>query len=181
MKKIAPLVLIFIGIILMNSCEVETPARYFEVNGHRAKINYAYMDTWGTSEDLKSRWYAISFRSQEVEPENYITFLIGSFTNETDILAEGTYEYNYLGGQGYVSDLVVGHDIAYDYLGYATGTRFDDDVATFTGTITVERDRNDYRFIFDLEADYDNSVYIITGEYNGTMMLNTDDVDLDTY
>ncbi|MBN2486478.1 MAG: hypothetical protein JXB34_10935 [Bacteroidales bacterium] len=164
------------------SCEVETPQRYFEVNGRKAKVNVAFMDTWGTSSDLKSRWYAISFRSEEIEPENYITFFISSFTNETDILAEGTYEYDYLGGTGFFSDLSLGYGIRYDYLGIPTGTRFDEDVAAFSGTITVERDRNNrYRFVFDIEADYDNSLYAITGEYNGTLVLNKNVVDLGTY
>lgn len=181
MKKLGSFILIGTMVLFATSCEVETPKRYFEINGSRSSINFAYMDTWGVSDDLKSRWYAISFRSDEIEPENYMTFLLGSYTNETDIIAEGTYDYDYLGGQGLISDLSIGHDIHYDYLGLPSGTRYDEDVADFSGTITVERDGGKYRFIFDLEADYENSVYSITGEYNGTMVLNSDVVDIDTY
>lgn len=174
--------LFILAIVFAASCEVEHPKRYFEVNSHRSDINYAYMDTWGVSDDLNSRWFAISFRSETDEPENYMTFLIGSFTNETDILAEGTYDYDYLGGMGYISDLSIGYDLEYDYLGLPTGTRLDEDIADFSGTITVEREKgNQYLFIFDLQADYDNSIYHITGEYNGSMTLNAGVVDIEWY
>lgn len=181
MKKITSVLAIICLAILWNSCEVERPAKYFDVNGNRQTINYAYADTWGVSGDLTSRWYAVSFRSQEIEPENFITFFMGSLTNETDIIAEGSYDYNYLSDRGFISDISVGYDIAYDYLGYPSGTRFDDEVADFTGTIAVFQDGTGYRFVFDLEAEYEGNIYTITGEYNGNVIFNADVVDLDSY
>jgi hypothetical protein len=182
MKRIGLYICLGIMAFLANSCEIEQPARYFEVNGKKSTLNVAYADPWGTSGDLTSRWYAISFRSQELDPENYITFLLGSFTNETDFIAEGTYDYDYLSGRGLISDLSVGYDIAYDYLGYPTGTRFDEDVAVFSGTITIEYNSGtNYHFYFDLTAVYNNSTYAITGEFDGSIVFNASVVDIDTY
>lgn len=169
-------------LILVNSCEVERPPRYFEVNGQRSKLNVALMNDWGTDlYDYSIRWWAISFRSETDLPSDFITFQLGSLFNETDIISEGVYEYDFAGGRGKFSDIAIGYDIRYDYKGQPSGYRLDDEIAEYSGTITVDKYGTTYTFIFDMEVIYNDQVYKITGEYEGRPLIDEYTVDLTTY
>ncbi|MBN2635709.1 MAG: hypothetical protein JXR61_05520 [Prolixibacteraceae bacterium] len=169
-------------LLLANSCEIEVPPRYFEVDGHSHKLNVAYMDDWRTDEyDYSLRWWAVSFRSEETLPSNFITFQIGSFFNETDIISDGVYEYDYFGGKGFFSDIAIGYDIEYDYKGQPSGYKLDDEIADFSGTISVDKEGSSYYFVFDLEVVYNDVTYKIDGEYEGRLTIDSYLIDLEDY
>lgn len=183
MKKSLVVSSIALLILLVNSCEIEVPPRYFEVNGRESKINNAYMNDWGPGEDLRYRWWVVSFRSEEIMPGDYITFQIASYENKEDGISEGTYEYDYLGGEGFFNDIAIGYDISYDSKGYQMGNLLADEFADFSGYIDVERDgtTDKYHFTFDMEVTYHDEFYTITGEFEGIVKIGETEIDLETY
>ncbi len=167
-------------ITILNSCEIEVPSRYFEVNGHRSKLNVAFADDWGPSNDLRYRTWAVSFRSEEDMPGAYITFLLGSYDNVPEI-SEGTYEYDFLGGEGFFTNISIGYDISYDYKGYPSGNLLGDDFSQFSGYIDIDKDGSKHYFNFEIEVTYQGEIYTINGEYEGRLTIDEGVVDPETY
>ncbi len=180
MKSLRFPVSIIAVITFFYSCEIEVPPRYFDVNGQRNKLNIGYAEDWGPSDDLQYREWGISLRSEENMPGSYITFLLESYDNVAEI-SEGTYEYDYLGGEGTFSYISIGYDIEYDYKGYPSGNLLSDDFAEFSGHMSVDRSGSNYYFNFDMEVFYQNEVYTITGEYEGGLIIDGGFVDLESY
>jgi hypothetical protein len=180
MKKLGLPLGIIVLIALFNSCEIETPPRYFEVNGERNKLNVAFADDWGPSEDLSYRTWAISLRSEEVMPGSYITFLLGSYENKPEI-SQGNYKYNFEGGRGTFTEISIGYNIEYDYKGYQIGNRLSDELAEFSGSINFDGQDNKFYLNLDIEVSYNNQVYAITGEYDGKFRIDENVVDPSTY
>lgn len=181
MKKILVILQILVLIFSFNSCEIEVPPKYFDVNGSEYDLNVAFMDDWGPEGDLSFRWWAISFRSEELMPSNYITFLLGSYENTGDFLTEGSYEYDYLGGEGFFSDISVGYNIGYDSKGYPVGNLLNSEYADFTGFIDINRDGTKYFFNFDLQVEYQGEIINILGEYEGRLTMDAGVVDIYSY
>jgi hypothetical protein len=141
------------------------------------------MNDWGPGEALRYRWWVVSFRSEEIMPSDYITFQIASYENEEDGISEGTYEYNFGGGEGSFFDIAIGYDIGYDSKGFPFGNLLEDEYADFSGYIDIDRESstNKYIFYFDLEVTYHDEIYTITGEYEGRLLIDKVQIDLETY
>lgn len=181
MKRLNFLINVLIIILISNSCEIETPPRYFEVNGERNKLNVAFADDWGPSDDLSYRTWAISLRSDEVMPGAFITFLLGSYDNLPEI-SEGNYDYNFLGGEGTFTEASIGYNIDYDYKGYPiNGLILRDDLSDFSGSINFDGKDNKFYLNIDIEVFYQNQVYTIIGEYEGRFRIDEDVVNPESY
>lgn len=177
--------------MLSQSCEVEHPVRYFEIDGVRHDLQVGFMDDWGTNTSgiINTRYYAISFRSSEDFPRDYITFFLGSMSSER--LSEGTYEYYFPAERGEFSDIHVGADLRYDNDAFPiSGIIFDETEFDFDGVIRISRtDNGRYDFFFDInmtvrdeyKGDYPQDVYNLFGEFNDRLILDTDAVDPDWY
>lgn len=180
-----------ITLILVQSCEVEKPVRYFEIDGQRHDLYVGFMDDWGSNNSgiINSRYYAVSFRDSEDFPKNYITFLIAS--TDAERLAEGTYEYYFPAERGEFSDIRVGSGIRYDSDGWEIGgIIFTENEFEFDGVIRISRTRSGrYDFFFDINMtvrdryldDFPQSQYNLFGEFNDRLILDTDAVNLDWY
>lgn len=191
MRKITLLVFGFIASALMNSCEIEQPITYFTIDGVNHDLSEGFMDDWGTNSSgvINTRRYAISFRSDEYFPGNYITFFLSSY--ETSGLAVGDYYYYFPAEQGEFSDIRVGSDIRYDGDGFEiSGTIYDESVAEFDGVIRISIESNgNYDFFFDInmtirdayKGDFSQDVYNLAGEFNDDLTLNSGAVNLDWY
>lgn len=191
MKKAALILTGIIALIFIQSCETEKPVRFFELDGKRHDLYSGFMDDWGTNTSgiINTRYYAISFRSSDDFPRDYITFFIGS--QDTERLEEGTYYYDFMADRGEFSDIRVGADIRYDSDGWEIdGIIFDEDIFDFDGVIRVSRTKyGKYDFMFDINMtvkeqykdDYPQDVYNLYGEFNDRLILDTDAVRLDWY
>ncbi len=191
MKKLGILIIGIIALMLAQSCEVEKPVRYFEINGERHDLYVGFMDDWGTNTSgiINTRYYAVSFRSSDDFPRDYITFFIGSL--DTKQLEVGTYEYHFPADRGEFSDIRVGAGIKYDNDGWEIdGIVFDENELDFDGVIRISiTDKGRYDFFFDINMtvreeykdDYPETVYNLFGEYNDRLILDTDVVNLDWY
>jgi hypothetical protein len=167
-------------ITLLGSCEIETPPRYFDVNGERNKLNVAFADDWGPSSDLSYRTWAISLRSEEIMPGSYITFMLGSYENQPEI-TQGNYKYSYEGGKGNFTEISIGYNLSYDYKGYPIGTRLNDVDADFSGNINFDGQDNKFYLNINLEVSYNSEIYTITGEYEGKFRIDEGVVDPSNY
>jgi hypothetical protein len=191
MKKLGILIIGIIALMLSQSCEVEKPVRYFEINGERHDLYVGFMDDWGTNTSgiINTRYYAVSFRSSDDFPRDYMTFFIGSL--DTKQLEVGTYEYHFPADRGEFSDIRVGAGIKYDNDGWEIGgIVFDENELDFDGVIRISiTDKGRYDFFFDINMtvreeykdDYPEAVYNLFGEYNDRLILDTDVVNLEWY
>ena len=191
MKRLIVPMMIGVSLILINSCEIEKPVRYFELNGARHDLYVGFMDDWGTNSSgiINTRYYAISFRSSENYPENYITFFLGSFSAEG--LATGDYYYNFPVGNGEFENIRIGSDLRYDSNGFPiSGIIFADDKVEYDGVVRISTNsRGNYDFFMHVKitvknaylGDFPESSYELICEFNDDLTLDSDTVDPDWY
>lgn len=175
----------------MNSCEVEKPVRYFDLNSIRYNLYDGFMDDWGTNNSgvINTKYFAVSLRESEAYPSEFITFFIGSF--DTDNLANGTYQYDFNGGRGLFSDMRIGVDLGYNNDGFFNrGIIFTEKEVSIDGIIRISRSsRGNIDFFFDLtltvrdnfKSDFPEDTYELIGEFNDRLTLNANVVNLDLY
>lgn len=152
---------------VLNSCstEEERPTSYFSLNGSNYELPYGFIDDDGTNSDITYRMYDIFLSNSSDYPENYIEFTI--LSNSTERLEEGVYSYQYFYEEGCFTYFALGHSIKYDASGEAiSGTRMSYySIEDLEGTITVEKEDGDYKFIFDLTFTFENNNYNLEGMY----------------
>ncbi len=191
MRKIVILLTGALIVFLVNSCEVEKPERYFEVNGIRHELSVGFMDDWGTNTTgiVNTRYFAISLRTSEDFPRDYVSFFIAS--NSTQDLATGDYYYEYSAERGEFESLRVGIGARYDNAGVRIdGIVFGEECVDYDGVIRISRASNgNFEFFFDVDmtviGDCQNGFpersYKLYGKYNDDLILNAKVVYPDEY
>lgn len=153
-------------IVSLCACEVEEerPSSYYSINGEIYEIPLGFIDDDGTNSEITYRYYDILLSDHLEIPQNYIAFTIHSLS--TQRLAEGTYEFSSY-GKGVFNYFELGQNIKYDSSGEAiSGVRMSYyNISNVDGTIIVEQEDGDYRFIFEISFEYNSKNYEIKGEY----------------
>jgi hypothetical protein len=172
MKKISTLLATLSLVALMfNSCgDYTPPEKNMIVNGQKYNLTIATLDDYGTNiNDLTYRKYGLTFKSTDINPENYISFIL--YSTSTTQLEVGTYTYSISGDEaGTISWNEVGINLQYDASDVVVAGKYMDDFnSTFEGTVTVSMKNDNYDFIFDLTIDNDGTTYHIQGEYNDAL------------
>jgi len=191
MKKLIAPLLIAILVILVNSCEIEKPVRYFELNGVRHDLSVGFMDNWGTNASgiINTRYFAISLRSSENYPEDYITFFLGSLSAKD--LVSGDYYYNFPAGNGEFENVRIGSSLQYDRDGFTIGgIRFADDKVDYDGVVRISGTSNgNYNFFININItvkeaylnDFPESSYELVCEFDDDLIIDAGVVDPDWY
>lgn len=190
MKKLSILLAGIVTILILASCETEPPVAYMEVNGERRELQVGFMDDLGQSSGINTIYqYAVSLRSSDLFPSNYITFFIG--TNDSRGIADGNYHYDFTADQFEFSDLQVGYDLKFDTDGWATNyPPLKEDFCDIDGVIRVSHTKSGkIDFFFDINVKvhkdhqhfYPEWEYNIFGEFNDRLTRNTEEATVEFF
>lgn len=156
-------------IILTCSKESENDTGSMTVNGTSYVLSYGLMDEAGLSEDSSYMNYWIRFQASDGDyPSHFLVFKL--YSNSTEEIGTGTYSYaEIMSRAGFFSWVKAGFDLHYDETNELDEGTVLLDSQVDEGSMIITKEGGGLNFEFDITFTRNNTLYTVTGNFNGTL------------